>query len=59
MYACMSVSAQMLTPEQREKLEEYVRGKFSEWLVSCGSMRQVTDLVHLEPEAGGGGGGES
>jgi hypothetical protein len=37
-----------LTPRQQRELEEAVRGRFTEWLVASGNLRQVMDLVQLE-----------
>eukprot|EP00611_Tribonema_gayanum_P024482 TRINITY_DN5416_c0_g1_i1.p1 TRINITY_DN5416_c0_g1~~TRINITY_DN5416_c0_g1_i1.p1 ORF type:complete len:155 (-),score=29.98 TRINITY_DN5416_c0_g1_i1:76-540(-) len=37
-----------LFPRQQRELEEAVRGRFTEWLLSSGNLRQVLDLVQLE-----------
>ncbi|KAG5182052.1 tubulin binding cofactor C-domain-containing protein [Tribonema minus] len=42
------VQGAQLSPRQQRELEEAVRGRFTEWLVSSGHLRQVLDLVHLE-----------
>eukprot|EP00903_Cladosiphon_okamuranus_P009851 g9361.t1 len=51
-----------LTPRQNRELEECIRGRFTEWLVATGNLRQVLDLVGVAEKAAskgnnGGSGG--
>ena len=37
-----------LSPDQQREVEEALRARFAEWLVSSGNLRQIVDLVQAE-----------
>ena len=41
-----------LSPSQQREVEEALRARFAEWLVSSGNLRQVIDLVQAERAQG-------
>jgi len=41
-----------LNEKQQREVEEAVRSKFSEWLITSGNLRQVLDLVQIEKKSG-------
>ncbi|CAN0120917.1 unnamed protein product, partial [Phaeothamnion confervicola] len=46
-----AIDAGSLPLQQQRDVEEMVRDKFTEWLVTTGNLRQVLDLVNLEKAA--------
>lgn len=47
-----------LTPRQHRELEDCIRGRFTEWLVQTGKLRQVLDLVGQAEKSRTGSGRE-